>query len=125
MIRVTLIIPTLGAILVGAPFAAQADTVCRFDLECFESDGCAETSFEMRIALPETQATVTARLVAETDSGSFPGYVLRGGPERRQIFFDADSAGYMLTLNGNDARLAVHIDDGPLMVNYAGTCEAE
>ncbi|WP_424970132.1 hypothetical protein [Dinoroseobacter sp. S76] len=107
----------------ATPLSAQ--TLCRFETECFEGEACAPSSFEMRLSLPETQATVTSRLVAETDAGSFPGYALRGGPERRQFFFDAESAGYMLTLNGAEARLAVHIDEGPLMVNYIGTCEAE
>lgn len=104
---------------------ASANTLCRFETECFEREACAPSGFEMRLSLPETQATVTSRLVAETDSGSFPGYALRGGPERRQFFFDAGTAGYMLTLNGAEARLAVHLDEGPLMVNYLGTCEAE
>lgn len=115
----------IALILMTLPVMTEANTLCRFTIECFEAEACAESAFEMRLSLPETQATVTSRLVAQTDSGSFPGYALRGGPERRQFFFDADTAGYMLTLSGSDARLAVHIDDGPLMVNYSGRCEAE
>lgn len=112
------------ALLAFLPSLAAANTVCRFDTECLETETCTESGFDVQISLPTGTQTITGRLVAETDAGTYPGFVLKAGPNERNMFFDGESLGMMLTLIGVEARLSVHAAEGPTMVSYTGTCEA-
>jgi hypothetical protein len=115
----------LMATLLCLPGLASANTLCRFETECYEAEACAESGFDVQITLPEGPQSITGRLVAETDGGTYQGFVLKAGPTERTMFFDGETLRMMVTLIGTDARLAVHVTDPPAMVNYIGTCEAE
>lgn len=100
---------TCGAILI--PGLALAE-ICTFTVECFEGETCAETTFTLEI--------VDGTLI--TDAETIP--VTSGGSDTIGVFVGyTPSAFHVLTREaGADARYSTHIFDGPLMVNYLGTC---
>ena len=107
------------------PGLASANTVCRFDTECFGTEACTESGFDMVISLPTGTRSITGALMAETDGGTYPGFVLKAGQAERTLFFDGETLRMMVTLVGDDARLSVHTVGDLRMVSYTGTCEAE
>ena len=121
--------PILLAAILCLPNVALANTYCRFEIECFETEACVESGFDVQITLPTGTQTITGNLVAETDGGTYPGFVLKAGPSERTMFFDGETLRMMVTLSGTDARAAVHIATGPggglSTVSYIGTCEAQ
>jgi hypothetical protein len=86
--------------------------ICTFTSECFEDESCAETAFSITID--------GASLI--TDAETIP--VSKGGSEKLSVFVGyTDSAFHVLTRETTGgARYSTHIFDGPLMVNYLGTC---
>ncbi len=100
-----------GAAMFG-PIAALAET-CVFTTECFEGEGCSDTDFSMEIA--------DGALI--TDAETIP--VTSGGSETVNVFVGyTSSAFHVLTRKvGAEARYSTHLFDGPLMVNYLGTCK--
>lgn len=98
-----------GTIIVLATVPALAE-VCSFTTECFEGDGCYETTFSMTI---DGDTLVTdAETISVTDDA---------GPA---LIATTPSAVHVLTRSGDGAaRYSTHIFDGPLMLNYLGTCE--
>ncbi|MEM9583243.1 MAG: hypothetical protein AAGA08_09020 [Pseudomonadota bacterium] len=94
-----------------SPGIARAE-ICTFTSECFEGEACAETSFAMEIT--------DGALV--TDAETIP--VTSGGSDTVNVFVGyTASAFHVLTRQvEGEARYSTHIFDGPLMVNYLGTC---
>ena len=108
--------------LLAAPAAAK--TSCVFTRECLEAEACADAAFEMRFEAPGAGGATRLQsgLVAETDFGELPGYAIRQGADSKSYVFEGDGTTYLLTVSGRDARLAAHVADGPLMINYIGNC---
>ena len=102
----------LGTMIVGLSAGSALAEQCIFTTECFEGDGCSETTFSMSI---EGKTLVT-------DAETIP--VSIGGSDTLNVFVGyTESAFHVLTRQkGGDARYSTHIFDGPLMVNYLGTC---
>lgn len=100
---------TINAMLL--PGDALVET-CTFTNECFEGETCAETNFTIEIT--------DAALI--TDAETIP--VTSGGSETVNVFVGyTSSAFHVLTREVDaEARYSTHIFDGPLMVNYLGTC---
>lgn len=92
--------------------------ICTFSTECFEGDGCTETSFQVEIV---GNAEGGALLI--TDAETVP--LSQGGsPETRVYVGITQSAFHLITQSAaGDVRYSNHIYDGPLMVNYLGVCE--
>ncbi len=103
----------IGAVLAG-PAVAQT---CSFTTECFDGDGCSETSFSFEI---ETEGGAT-RLVS--DAETIP--LSQGGSDETRVYVGVtESAFHLLTHSAEgEARYSTHIYDGPLMLNYLGRCE--
>lgn len=103
----------LGTIILGLSSGIAFAERCTFTLECFEGEVCSETNFSMD--------AFEDRLI--TDAETIP--VSAGGVGDTHSFVGfTESAMHLLTRKiGGDARYSTHIFDGPLMVNYLGTCE--
>ncbi|MEM9436437.1 MAG: hypothetical protein AAGA15_05295 [Pseudomonadota bacterium] len=118
----------------ASALAAEPVTLsCAFDTECFETEGCAESAFAMRIdwdgrtwadvgsdhANPASPARVT------TDAESFEMVADR----RNDVlaFGRATEAGewWTLTIFEEAARLSVHMPASDLALYYKGTCRSE
>ncbi|MEL6608985.1 MAG: hypothetical protein AAFO93_08745 [Pseudomonadota bacterium] len=101
-----------AGLLFGA-LPALASETCTFTTECFESEACAETAFEMSI---EGDTLIT-------DAETIP--VTSGGSATKGVFVGyTASAFHVLTREiDGEARYSTHIFDGMMMVNYLGTCE--
>jgi len=103
----------LKAVMVLAVLSAPAVAeVCNFTQECFEAEGCSETAFSMEI---DGNQMIT-------DAETIP--VSTGGSETTRVSVGySASAFHVLTREiGGGARYSTHIFDGPLMVNYLGSC---
>lgn len=111
-----------------APAQAQLNLVCRFAVECYEDEVCAETSFgaaltgdaggmdamSMVVQAELKSDAATVELLGVRDAGAIS---LSGGPfeARHLLSVAADGA----------ARYSVHYLEGPVVVSYLGRCEGE
>jgi len=95
----------------SAPVAAET---CNFTSECYEDESCAETTFSMEVH-PD-------KLV--TDAETIP--VGTGGSDTVNVFVGYTANGFhVLTREVNgQARYATHYFEGPIMINYIGTCSS-
>ena len=113
-----------GVAIARAPHQAEIALLCRFDLECYEGEACAASTFEMRLEGlagglgPDAMAAlVTMESLSEsvqllgTRSGDVT--VLTGG---------GIDARHMLTLNKGEVRYTLHYSAGPLVISYIGEC---
>ncbi len=93
----------------SAPAIAET---CTFTQECFEAEGCSETTFSMEI---EGNQMIT-------DAETIP--VSTGGSEtiRISVGYSASAFHVLTRETGGAARYSTHLFEGPLMVNYLGTC---
>lgn len=124
-------LPLLSLILAGAAAgAAQVTLACTFDTECFDTEGCSESRFEMAIdwdgrtwrdvgqdhAEPARPARVT------TDAESFD--MLADLRNDVLAFGRATEAGdwWTLTIHEEVARLSIHMPTSDLALYYKGTC---
>lgn len=108
-----------------APHQKEINLTCRFSLECFEGEACAETdySFELNGLAGGLAPDAMAALVkmesiggSEDMLGTVSGKVMTltgGGIEAR----------HMLTLQGAAARYTLHYSDGPMVISYIGVCD--
>ncbi|WP_143104110.1 hypothetical protein [Poseidonocella sedimentorum] len=107
------------ALLFVLPQAGNADAFsCRFETECFESEACAETSFELSLS---TEITGDAELV--TDAETVGGIASRA-PETT-LFFNGnnENGSHLLTISHGAARYSVQYYAGPMVITYLGACE--
>jgi hypothetical protein len=110
-----LAIPIFWLSLLATPIAAKTQQ-CSFTSECFESESCSETSFDLSIEETDGQVSLVsdAETVPVTSSGNDDFRIYVGGNE---------NAHHLLSLGSDGtARYSTHINGGPLMVNYLGTC---
>ena len=100
---------TSAMLCTGAAFAEQ----CNFTLECFEGDGCSETSFDFSIE--DGQMISDAETVPVTQTGT----------DDTRVYTGQTSSAFHVVTKASDgsARYSTHLFDGPLMINYIGTCE--
>ncbi|MEM6406992.1 MAG: hypothetical protein AAF700_01100 [Pseudomonadota bacterium] len=93
---------------------ALAET-CTFTSECYEGEACAETSYEIEIDFDNAQMITPSETIAVNIGGSPTLNVFAGFTQ---------SAFHTLTrAKEGEARYAVHLFEGPQMVNYIGTCK--
>jgi hypothetical protein len=107
---------TLAAALLAQPLAAESYQ-CSFTTECFEAESCSETAFNMSIEDNNGQFSLVsdAETIATTT----------GGSDALKIYVGYTSSAFHLMSRSTDgpARYSTHIFEGPLMVNYLGTCK--
>ncbi|EPX78904.1 hypothetical protein [Litoreibacter arenae] len=104
----------IAAALVSAPALA---TTCTFTTECFEAEACADSAFT--VAIEEKDGAT--RLVS--DAETIPVSV--GGSDAARVYVGVtDSAFHLMSSSASGvARYSTHLYDGPIMVNYLGSCE--
>jgi len=106
----------LGAATLAQPLAA-ASHQCNFTTECFEDEACSDTAFSVTIQQTDGKTTLVSD--AETIAVSI------GGSDSVKVYVGVtDSAFHLLTRTSEGAsRYSTHLFEGPLMINYLGTCE--
>ncbi len=109
--NVRMLLPFFVALCAGSATAMT----CDFTTECYETDGCSETSFTMDVDIP--LQTVT------TDFGDLDVVAVKSSAGTFVMFATGDGAEYMLTTNDDGARFTTHLTDGPAVISYLGSCE--
>ncbi len=102
------------ALLLSASPALSA--ACAFTSECFDGEGCSETSFSMTLEQSGGEVLMT------TDAETIP--LSQGGNTATQIYVGiTENAFHLLTVTeAGPSRYTTHIYDGPLAVTYLGEC---
>ncbi|MEM7470233.1 MAG: hypothetical protein AAF340_02705 [Pseudomonadota bacterium] len=102
----------LATVLGASPALAET---CTFTMECYEGEVCAETNYTLEIDFENAEIVTTSETIPVNIGGSPTLNVFAGFTQ---------SAFHTLTrAKGGDARYATHLFQGPIMVNYMGTCE--
>ena len=110
---------------------ASPETVCTFTTECFETDGCADTSFTLTYQVSTCPIAPGPRgITVETDFGDLQGKeigsvcagddISHGG---HGFYLSGQGATFLLSVTEGNARLTTHIE-GPITISYFGICEA-
>ena len=102
-------------LLPNLALAVGTDYSCDFNVECYESEACAESDFTVEIRQGEDKMV--------TDFGTFPILAKRESDTILTVFVHTDGAVYLLSNGVRGARLTVHITDGPQTLTYLGICE--
>ncbi|MGR3501321.1 hypothetical protein [Pseudaestuariivita sp.] len=101
-----------AALVLASAGTALAEEVCTFTVECYETEGCAESAFEITIS-GDTLVTEFGTIEVNSGGGETGAFVGHGL-----------GAMHMLTrTKGGAARYTTHIFSDVQMVSYAGTCE--
>ena len=103
------------ALLLSASAALATD--CIFTTECFESESCSESAFTVRV---EEKGGATLLV---SDAETIPVSV--GGSDAVRLYVGVtESAFHLMSRAANGiARYSTHLYDGPIMVNYLGSCK--
>ncbi len=97
--------------------SAQAGTLCTFDTECLEGEGCGPTTF-----IAERGVSTGDVVTLTTDAESLQGHMI-ASDDNQHFVFEAPTAAHLLTeYPGGAARYTVHLD-GPFTITYHGICE--
>ena len=108
-----------------APVQGDVALSCAFVTECFEGEGCSDTTFEVQLT-GKTGGLSADALVAVVKMASVSGDVELLGTasnDRLSLTGGPLEARHMLTLSGEAARYTVHYVDGPMAITYLGTCQ--
>lgn len=104
------------ALILGIPATVTAaDYSCNFDQECYDSESCADSDFNVEVRGSDEKIA--------TDFGTFPILALRDEPGVLTVFVTSEGAVYLLSASDTAARFTAHITDGPQSVTYLGNCE--
>lgn len=109
----------LALMLLGTPAVAQ-EAVCSFSLECFESETCAETAFEITLNAKQADADdfqITTDAETVTGKGRMTeagGFLFQGG--------NANGAALLTVGAQGAARYSVQYFEGPMVITYHGQC---
>jgi len=95
--------------------------VCRFTTECFEAEACDDAAFELRIAPGDTNGRVRLGSIADEVTGT----LTVGSSGATVILARGPTSFQLLTILDTAARYTLHLTDGPAVVTYHGSCEAE
>ena len=87
---------------------------CTFTTECMEAEACGETEFSASFATDD-EALVT-------DFGDLSIESIVEDEDQITVFATGEGANYMLTVVENDGRMAVHMTEDSMMINYTGMC---
>lgn len=110
----------LCALLSFLAAPSMAETVkCSFTTECYEAEACSETAFDLSIEDADGKTAIV------TDARTIPTSI--GGSEAVRIYVGVtDDAFHLISrASGGATRYTTHIYEGPMMVNYLGTCKGE
>ena len=95
--------------------SASYALTCNFETECVESENCAEGAFTLDIDFTLHEVS--------TDFGDLDVVAISRSPSLLTMPANGEGANYFLTKTDGGARLSVHMEDGPMMINYLGTCQ--
>ena len=127
----------LAAVAMSATTAAAQDAsysqACKFTVECFEQDACAETDYDVALEYSFAQmegdkgagngkavdVAATRRAVVVHNEGAFVANAVDFESDR---FFAAELFTLVSTAAGQ-ARLITTFTDEPMVITYHGTCQ--
>ena len=118
--KTALFLPVL--LVFGLPAAASVEVACTFVTECYEAEACDEANFTFKLGAGDEPRTAVMR----TTEGPVTGSV--GGDDASSLYWIAETPNSVQVLSwGADgsARYTLHLTDGPAIVSYHGSCEAE
>ncbi len=116
----TLLLPLLT--VMGTPVMAQFEVACSFTTECYEAEACDKADFSFKLGA----GTMPGQADMRTTEGTVTGQI--GGDDVGALYWIAETPKSVQVLSwGPDgsARYTLHLTDGPAIVSYQGTCEAE
>jgi len=99
--------------------AFSAGLMCKFTTECFDTEGCSDTDYEVEVIYNETNVTIS------DVSGDKIGWIQT---EEEMIYVTTDDAAAgtetaIRVAPSKDARLVTIDTTVPYAILYAGTCE--
>lgn len=104
----------LTAALLAAP--AMAGTTCNFSMECYMTEPCAGSGWELTIDADSRVLT--------TVFGDLEILDVSDGPAR-QMTARGEGALYLLTIGEQISFLTTHIAADPATITYVGECHTE
>jgi hypothetical protein len=116
----------LAALLLPGASAAF-DQTCRFDVECYGTEPCAETDFALRLRPgPDARSVRIADPAGEIvgQIAPFPDAGYAGAPEPTVIGAQTPATRQVLMLLPDGvASYTLHMTDGSAVIRYSGRCE--
>lgn len=90
---------------------------CKFTTECFESEACSDTSYD--VSIEENDGKTALITVSETVPVSL------GGSDVMRVYVGVTDGAFHLLSRAADgtARYTNHLFQGPMVVSYLGKCE--
>lgn len=112
-------------IILALIFASLASTAhaqtCTFTSECFDTEECTETDYELTIAHDDHGAPILESIAENLHVTAIGG----DGDTHTTFIASTNAATHLLTrTTDGSARYTVHMADGPLMLSYLGSCTA-
>lgn len=112
----------LALLVALVPLSVQSDMLCQFVTECFEGEACDETNFELKLVDAEEPDAVMLGSVSDNVSGEIETL----GSGAQVISAQGPSSWQLLSIGPEgEARYTLHLTEGPAVLSYLGTCEAE
>ncbi|MEZ5766802.1 MAG: hypothetical protein R3D80_03445 [Paracoccaceae bacterium] len=105
----------LAAALALPVSPALAGTTCTFDVECYQTDPCAASGWELSVDL----AAGTISSVAEDLE------ILHATPDGLQIVARGEGSLNLLTIGETASLFTSHIAGAPTVLTYVGECAAQ
>ncbi len=100
------------ALMAGPAFA---DTTCTFTTECFDGEGCSDTSFTFSL-------TDAGEIVSDAETFAVTETTVGGA----SVWFGTTGSGaHLLSLSEEGARYSAHLPGPGLVITYLGQCAPE
>lgn len=106
----------LFTLCLAAAAPASAGTTCNFNIECYMTDPCEGSGWELAV---DEDAQVLS-----TVFGDLEILYVSDGPAR-QITARGDGAFYLLTIGDRISFFTTHIAADPATITYVGECHPE
>ena len=109
------------ALLGGHGANAAAVLTCTFTTECYESEACSETNFELTVSPNDEYSEAQISSL----SGDFNAKAWNFQAMSTFTGFTSGTLHMISVFKARQARYSVHSGSGDdlLMINYTGTCE--
>ena len=118
----------LGALLLVPTFAHAETLTCQFDMECFDTEGCSETSYEAVFTYQPKPLSPTGSVSRTTMSdvlGNRNGLMAKRSDVQSFMSGDVliEPEWRMVVNSTGEARLTVTNANNPSVILYSGQCQ--
>ena len=109
-----------------APAQQTFEKNCQMLSECYDTDGCADTTYSMKLegragGLTADDMVLAATLTDDSETIEMLGTLTSSATLLSDV---GTNARRILTISPDgQARFTVHFIDGPVSITYAGICE--